>query len=115
MIAEFSARTVDCNHEIFVFDGHSIIDTPNGLLEIPLSIFQAINPSVIVFVEAAADVIGERRASDTGRARPDRTAAELSLHQEVAKTRAAFLAESLGVPFRAMGADSTRDFISLLD
>ncbi len=114
MLAEFADRLKNAGSTTIVFDGHSIIDTPDGLLEIPLSVFQAISPSAIVFIEAWPEVIAQRRASDTGRTRPARSAAELAQHQEIAKRRASLFAAELGAPFVAIASDDVEHFLALL-
>jgi len=66
MLEEFAARVAASDQSTVIFDGHSLIDTPAGLLEIPLAVFVAIKPDLIVFIEDVPETIHARRAADTG-------------------------------------------------
>jgi adenylate kinase len=115
MLAEFADRIAATDHNIIVFDGHGLIDSPGGLVEIPLSVFRAIQPNAIVFVEDVPAVIATRRTADTDRVRPARSVIELAQQQSLAKVRAAYFAQSLGVPSHAITAADTTGFVALLD
>jgi adenylate kinase len=55
-----------------VFEGHSLIDGRDGLLEIPSTVFAALSLDAIAFLAADAAAIFERRRLDTGREHPTR-------------------------------------------
>lgn len=82
-----------------VFDGHSIIDGQNGLIEIPASVFSELELDAICYMEADPHLIAERRSADVGRERPHRDVPTLEQHQHLAKTRARRIAEAIGRPF----------------
>ncbi len=113
MLAKFSERAATTNHDTIVFGGHSLIDTPNGLLDIPLSVFEAIKPDAIVFVEDAPDTIAARRTMDISRVRPARSGVELVQHQSLAKVRAAFFAQSLDVPLHTIAPDDVAELLAV--
>jgi adenylate kinase len=114
MLAEFADRVANAGATPVVFDGHTIIDTPAGLLEIPLNIFQAIAPSAIVFVASEPKTIAKRRAADTGRVRPERSIGDLAKHQDLALARARYFSDELKVPFHIIASDSVEELLVLL-
>jgi adenylate kinase len=67
-----------------VFDGHSLIDTEAGLVEVPVEIIEGLRPAGIVFVRAAPQDIARRRSADLSRRRPQRSVEQLAQHQELA-------------------------------
>ena len=114
MIAEFADRIAAADEDIIVFDGHSLIDTPKGLLEIPFYVFEVIRPSAFIFVEDTSDLIAQRRVGDAGRVRPMRSSAELAHHQALAKGRTASFAQSLGVPLYVLAPSDVEGFLMIL-
>lgn len=70
--------------DLIVLDGHTVIDTPNGLTEISSSVFSDIGVTEFVFIAEEPSIIFERRLNDVSRSRPVRSAEELRTHQEVA-------------------------------
>src|SRR5690242_897384 len=65
-----------------VFDGHSVIDGRDGLIEIPGGVFAALDLAAISFLQADPVTIAARRSHDTVRQRPLRDEATLAEHQE---------------------------------
>jgi len=114
MLSEFGDLVTAAGDMPVVFDGHSIIDTPAGLLDIPLAVFQAINPAAIVYIAADPTLIQQRRHGDSGRVRPERSADDLAKHQELALARARYFAAELGIPFHILTSDSVDALIALL-
>jgi adenylate kinase len=115
MLAEFADRVAAAGELPVVFDGHSIIDTPAGLLDIPLAVFQAINPAAIVYVAADPKLIEQRRRGDSRRVRPERNADDLAKHQELALARARYFAAELEIPFHLAASDNVDALIALLE
>jgi adenylate kinase len=114
MLSEFADRVAAAGDTPVVFDGHSIIDTPAGLLDIPLAVFQAIDPAAIVYITADPKVIEQRRCGDSGRVRPQRSADDLANHQALALARARYFAAELGIPFHVLTSDGVDAFTALL-
>ena len=64
MIAAFQRITADVEVPI-VFDGHSIIDSDDGLVEIPPSVFAELSLDAIFYLSAVPHIIAKRRLADT--------------------------------------------------
>jgi adenylate kinase len=82
-----------------IFDGHTIIDAGNQLIEIPFHVIQAIGPAAIIHLWDEPETIVNRRASDSSRQRPARNAGELGAHQQRSEALAQDYADRLGLPF----------------
>lgn len=98
-----------------VFDGHSIIDGRNGLIEIPASVFAELELDAICHMAADPHVIAARRRADVGRERPHRDIPTLEQHQYLAEAQARRIADALGHPFILIAdgeLGSVLDFIS---
>ncbi|WP_296612400.1 AAA family ATPase [Sphingomonas sp.] len=88
-----------------VFDGHSIIDGRDGLIEIPSEVFAALGLAAICFLEAEPSVIATRRCNDARRQRPNRNVDVLRGHQAIAQAAARRIAYEIGCPFRVISDD----------
>lgn len=97
-----------------VFDGHSLIDGRDGLLEIPSMVFAALNLDAIGFLAVDPATIFERRSRDTGRERPARDLASLTYHQRLAEAAARRIAADIGQPFHRLDGDLTVSLAALL-
>lgn len=82
-----------------VFDGHSVIDGQNGLIEIPATTFAELGLNTIFYLSADPHVIAARRLKDTGRERPMRDTETLAAHQTIASAAAQKVAEQIGCTF----------------
>lgn len=98
-----------------IFDGHTVIDTDTGIVDVPLDVISGLNLSAIVFVGDAPAVIATRRKNDTARQRPSRTLDTLAQHQERARYLAKTYAASLGIPFSEVSADDIDGFLISAD
>lgn len=98
MIAAFR-REVAATDLPIVFDGHSVIDGHNGLVEIPSSVFSDLELDAICFLVADPNVIAERRRADVGRERPHHDVATLQHHQIIAEVAARRIAREIGRPY----------------
>ncbi|WP_374413506.1 ATP-binding protein [Novosphingobium colocasiae] len=97
---KYEARYIDGP---IVFDGHSVIDGENGLIQIPLDVFASLELQAICILQAAPVDILARRRDDIARPRPARTADALAEHQEMAIEVARAIAEQLNLPFSLLG------------
>lgn len=82
-----------------IFDGHNLIDTNDGFVEIPFEVIEALRPSAILVVADEPAAIAARRAADTERVRPARSIEELHDYQQRVMAIAESHAERLGIPF----------------
>ena len=114
MIDEFLDR-VSKAEGIVVFDGHTIVDAPTGLIEVPLSVFKELKLDEIVFIEDVPETIAARRATDTSRARPDRDPDLLRQHQDLAKARSIAIADALGIPIHIITAEDWKSFLAIVE
>jgi adenylate kinase len=102
LISGFARATSDFP-DLVVFDGHTIIDGANGLIEIPADVFAALQISHIVFLEGNPDQIVLQRRNDTTRSRPILSPEELAYQQRLAIAVAKRISQDLGVPLTMIG------------
>lgn len=93
-----------------MFDGHNLIDTEQGFVEIPFDVIAALTPSVIAVIIDDPAAIATRRQADADRARPNRTIDGLRVYQEQVLTIARRHAEALSVPFFEVKSGALADF-----
>lgn len=82
-----------------LFDGHSLIDTPGGLVDISAEVILALTPSHIVFLRDEPAQILARREEDRNRTRPPRTTLQIAESQSRALNNAQAYAETGKLPF----------------
>ncbi|USJ27628.1 ATP-binding protein [Ensifer adhaerens] len=97
-----------------LFDGHNVIDTDNGLVEIPYEVISGLEPAAVVMVIDSPDTIVMRRASDPSRARPLRSVEALSTYQNLCLELAERHASALSVPTTAIKSGDVNSFISFV-
>ena len=100
---------------LIVLDGHTVIDTPSGLVEISPSVFSAIEVSRFVIVIDDVEKIALRRLSDAQRTRPVRSHEELAEHQERSVLAAYRAALTLNVPLFIVPLHEHQDITIFLD
>jgi adenylate kinase len=113
MIEEFLER-VSTTSELVVFDAHTIIDAPSGLVEVPVAVFRELGLDKLVFLYDDPELIAERRAKDAARVRPLRDGAELNSHQALAHSRAEIIGVELGVPLIAIRSGEYEAIASII-
>lgn len=87
-----------------IFDGHSVIDGSDGLIEIPSTVFRELGLDAIFFLAADPRLISERRLADRERQRPFRDVDTLRDYQKIAEAAA-----------RRIAAEMDRQFILIAD
>lgn len=93
-------RNASGHEGLVVLDGHTVVDTVTGLQRIPASVFAEMNVRLILFLQDEPEVIRSRRAADTTRVRPERSAQEIKTHQQEAILAAADISLEIGIPLR---------------
>lgn len=83
---------------LIVLDGHTVIDTPNGLVHIEPEVFMRLGVTQFIFLADDPQAINLRRHHDQGRNRPPRSPEELDKHQTHALLNAFTAARHLNVP-----------------
>ena len=74
-------RAVDPEAQIVIIDGHSVIDTPSGLVPIEPAVFAKLRIQRVIFLVDDPSEIFRRRAGDRSRNRPARTVDDLRPHE----------------------------------
>ncbi len=87
----------DRTAETVIFDGHAVIDGPNGLAEIPISVFDALGIRLMVHLEADLVTIQRNRGNDPSRSRPALDIQTLREHQSRSRRHAITIAQALNV------------------
>jgi len=112
LIGAFNATKSANPDRHIIFDGHSVIDNDSGLVDIDIAVIKALEPGLIAFVEDDVGAILERRRSDVGRKRPDRSVHELEAHQVRAKLVCTGYAEKLDVRMVSFNTNDIAGFAS---
>lgn len=106
-------RAMDPTAHVVVLDGHTIIDTPSGLVRIEPDVFSQVGVQQFVFLAAPPALIYARRAGDATRTRPARTEEELREHQHQALLSAFESAQHLDVPLTVITANQIGVLVEL--
>lgn len=101
MIAAYR-RVVASTELPVVFDGHSVIDGRDGLVEVAPSVFVDLELDAIFYLSADPHIIAERRRADVGRDRPTRDAETLAEQQRIAENVARRIAGQIDCTFIAI-------------
>jgi adenylate kinase len=114
LIEAFAARKSSA-HDPIIFDGHCVVDNGTELLEIPVDVIEGLGPNgLIIYVQAKPETIVERRAADTTRVRPMRSAEEIKVHQDRAISVCAAYAEHLQLPLHLVETGDEAPFSDAL-
>ncbi|THG40423.1 ATP-binding protein [Sphingomonas olei] len=113
LVAAF-LRTAGGSALPIVFDGHSVVDGQNGLVEIPASVFAALRLTGIFFLRADPLVIAQRRTADVHRSRPFREPGTLAEHQRIARDVSRRIAHEIGCEFQEITAADMSKFAQAL-
>lgn len=97
-----------------LIDAHSVIDNDHELIKIPVDVVRSMEPKGLVLLEAPPELIIERRKNDR-RFRPSRTAEELKIQMEVARTVCESYANELGVPLEIGTTSHGGDLEALIE
>jgi adenylate kinase len=95
-------RAVDSAAEIVILDGHSVIDTPQGLTPISPLVFGVLAVEQLIFLSENPSTIAQRRELDKSRNRPARSVLELEWHQDAALTNLLKICLHLRIPLTVL-------------
>ncbi|HXS50202.1 MAG TPA: AAA family ATPase [Sphingomicrobium sp.] len=90
-------RASEDHHGLVVLDGHVLIDSDNGMIKIPSSVFGDIGCDHIAVLTDDPHEIWQRRRNDVSRKRPSRSVQDLNEQQELICIVAAQIAGELGI------------------
>lgn len=80
-----------------ILDGHSVIETPSGIVLIEPYVFQNIGVQEIIFFADNPALIAERRRNDQSRKRPPAKVQDVATLQDSALMQAAVIARQLDI------------------
>ena len=98
MIDAFWKEVEAKNLSKIIFDGHSIIDTGDGVVEIPVEVIKAIKPTKILFIQVDGEIVLNRRSQDSSRDRPILSKEQIEVQQEYALKQADMYSKALSIP-----------------
>lgn len=107
-------RNASGHEGLVVLDGHTVVDTGSGLQRIPAPVFAEINIRSILFLQDHPELIRSRRAIDTTRVRPERSAQEIQHYQQEALLAAADITLELSIPLHVVTHASAAQAFSQL-
>jgi adenylate kinase len=99
---------------LVVLDGHVIIDTPTGLVEVPPYLFKSLGVSKIIVLTETPEEILRRRNLDRTRTRPLRSLDDLRMQQERTVLAAHRVALELRVPLLILVCDQVDEIVCAL-
>ncbi len=92
-----------------IIDTHFSIKTPSGYLPgLPPHVLKAINPELLVSIEADPLEIFERRKKDVQRHRDEESQSEIRMHLEVNRMFGIAYASSMGIPFMVVSNENNK-------
>ncbi|MBK9586464.1 MAG: AAA family ATPase [Alphaproteobacteria bacterium] len=97
-----------------IFDCHTLIDTPNGLICISSDVFKVIGVSHFAFLRVDPKALSVRRHMDKGRKRPKRNPDELAEQQKIALEAALDIARDIETPFTELAVSPCEEIEGLL-
>jgi len=97
-----------------LFDGHNVVDTDKGLVEIPFDVIAGLEPAALIIVTDSPDKVLGRRSADHSRNRPLRSVEALSAYQELSRELAERHASLLSIPFAEIRSGDLATFISFI-
>jgi adenylate kinase len=115
LVEMFSRAVSEHNGNLVLFDGHLVIDTDAGLVELPQAVIGALRPKALVHLEAEPSLIASRRGADKERKRPVRDVATLAAHQRLSRELCLAYAEGLRVPIHIFRPDEVAALAALAE
>ena len=109
LIAAFSRLNLTATTPI-IFDGHSVIDAGDHLVEIPVDVIRALAPAGLIFIMDDPAAIVARRASDVARERPVRSKGEIESHQDRALAVCRRYADELAISLKIVQSGNEPKF-----
>lgn len=114
LLNSFKKRTLALDG-LVILDGHSVVDTPNGLVEIPTSVFAEMNINRLIVLHDLPSEIANRRRADQHRKRPTRTADELAYQQSQSLIAASKVALALRCPLTLLTGNHQNELKAILN
>jgi len=96
----------DPRANLIIMDGHVVVDNGFGLTRISSAVFEAIDASMMLHLEADPERIFKNRSEDSSRSRPAWDVETLAHHQETSREHARFVARNLRIDFCVLSHDN---------
>lgn len=100
--------------DLTILDGHTVIDTPDCLIEIEPVVFKEIGVENFILLTETAEVISERRKLDQSRNRPILSVKELIEHQEISVNATAKAALDCRIPLLIVTSEQIKTVVNIL-
>jgi adenylate kinase len=113
LIAGFK-RAIDLAASFVVLDGHTVVETPSGLVPIGADVFGALAITDMIFLSAAPSEILQRRALDISRNRPPADMEQIEIYQERAMLEAFRVCCHLKIPLSVINGPSSSNLEKLI-
>ncbi|MEO0917612.1 MAG: AAA family ATPase [Pseudomonadota bacterium] len=104
----------DPTAELVIMDGHVVIDDGKGLINISSDVFNALDVTVMMHLEADPDRIIKNRRQDTSRSRPSYATERLAQHQRMSREHAQSIARALNIGFNVVTHDDVAHLAKVL-
>ncbi len=100
--------------DLIIIDGHTVIDTPDGLVEIESSVFEGLGIDHFIFLKEQPAEILKRRQADSSRNRPLICVESIEQQQAISLTITTKIAGTLGVPMSSLSTCQFDDALRIL-
>lgn len=97
-----------------LFDGHNVIDSGHGYIEISSEVIVKLQPAAIALIVDSPANIFARRSADLTRDRPQRSVDDLARYQDLCLDLAKDQANSVGIPITSVRSGDTDTFCAFL-
>jgi adenylate kinase len=107
-------KNIDPKQKLILLDGHTVIETANGLIDISANVFREIGINQFIFLAEEADSILQRRSKDKSRKRSIVTTEQINTYQTHTQIVTARISLELRVPLTIITSDDISTFKSIL-
>ncbi|OAZ14135.1 ATP-binding protein [Thalassospira indica] len=97
----------------YIFDSHTVIDTPDGLVAVEPTIFEPATPKHFIFLFEPPVIIQQRRERDHTRERPERSTEQITEYQNLALINCAMIATHFNVPMTVLSTSKISEIAEL--
>lgn len=113
LIAMFNRALAEQSSRLVLFDGHLLIDTEAGLIEVPEAVIAALRTALLVHVEAEPTLIAARRHGDASRKRPARDIDTLAAQQARSRDLCQSYGHLLNIPMHVAGSGDVDALVAI--
>lgn len=96
---------------LILLDGHTVIDTTEGLRAIPSDVFEALGINEFIMLHDSPDVIARRRSADKSRQRPQLSVQTIEEHQNSTIVATAQISRELNIPLLLTSSKLLKDIV----